>query len=355
MKLHYTNILLFSLPLNILAHNKNKQYISARTPTITSRMLSECDINTSIYDTDPDMKTMKENFDRQTSQRFDEYNERMNKNRQKCKEQCEKDIEQIVAKDKIEKTLTEKVEKGCLRCGCGLGGVAAGVGIIGPIAVNEWTKAATIAAIASAKEAGAAEGAAAGAQAGINVVMDELYTEFGILNMGVKELGFVLDAMHNTNVSNITQAVYTKFDASCISPLVRSASSSLHVPGANEPICSFVMQKSAAAINSRSLVWGESVSYTDVIREGVESIVSHAETTYAAVTESNTEKAIATITAQKTGVVDATCANCHIAIISTIVAILVIVLVMVIIYLILRYRRKKKMKKKFQYINLLKE
>ncbi|ETW59921.1 hypothetical protein PFMC_04196 [Plasmodium falciparum CAMP/Malaysia] len=130
MKLHYIKILLFSLPLNILVtssyvHDKNKPYITPHTPTTTSRVLSECDIPTSNYDNDADMKSVKENFDRQTSQRFDEYEERMSKKRQKCKEQCEKDIKQIILKDKMEKSLAEKVEKGCLRCGCGLGGVAA--------------------------------------------------------------------------------------------------------------------------------------------------------------------------------------------------------------------------------------
>ncbi|WP_228715144.1 hypothetical protein, partial [Klebsiella pneumoniae] len=93
------------------------------------------------------MKSVKENFNRQTSQRFEEYEERMREKRQKCKEQCDKDIQQIILKDKIEKSLEEKVEKGCLRCGCGLGGVATSVGIFGAIAVNEWTKAATAAAV----------------------------------------------------------------------------------------------------------------------------------------------------------------------------------------------------------------
>ncbi|ETW27267.1 hypothetical protein PFFCH_05306 [Plasmodium falciparum FCH/4] len=39
------------------------------------------------YDNDPEMKEMMENFDRQTSQRFKEYDERMIEKRQKCKEQ----------------------------------------------------------------------------------------------------------------------------------------------------------------------------------------------------------------------------------------------------------------------------
>ncbi|SOS80083.1 rifin [Plasmodium sp. gorilla clade G1] len=132
MKLHYSKILLFSISLSIFvsssyANHENKPYITEHTPNTTSRVLSECDTNTSIYNNDPDMKSVKENFDRQTSQRFEEYNKRMIKNRKKCKEQCDKDIQKIVVKDKMEKSLAEKVEKGCLMCGCGLGGGVAPV------------------------------------------------------------------------------------------------------------------------------------------------------------------------------------------------------------------------------------
>ncbi|ETW30927.1 hypothetical protein PFFCH_01644 [Plasmodium falciparum FCH/4] len=160
MKLHYTKILLFSLSLIILvisssnAHNKNKACITTHTRTTTSRVLSECDIYTSIYDNDEDMKSVKENFDRQTSQRFEEYEERMNEKRQKCKEQCDKDIEQIILRDKTKKSLEEKVEKGCLKCGCGLGGVAAIVGLLGTAIVNVLTKDATAAAVNLAIEKG---------------------------------------------------------------------------------------------------------------------------------------------------------------------------------------------------------
>ncbi|EWC73408.1 surface antigen [Plasmodium falciparum UGT5.1] len=87
MKLYYSKILLFYHPLNILVsssyeNNKNKPYITQHTPIIISRMLSECNIHKSIYDNDEDMKSVKENFDRQASQRFEEYEERMITNRQ---------------------------------------------------------------------------------------------------------------------------------------------------------------------------------------------------------------------------------------------------------------------------------
>ncbi|SOS81644.1 PIR protein, putative [Plasmodium sp.] len=125
MKLCYYKILLFSLALNILVsssyeNNKNKSYITPRhTPTITSR---------------------GKNFDRQTSQRFEEYEQRMITNRQKCKEQCDKDIKQIIVKDKIEKSLEEKVEKCCLNVGGVLGGgVAPAWGLISGLVYAGWS------------------------------------------------------------------------------------------------------------------------------------------------------------------------------------------------------------------------
>ncbi|ETW37310.1 hypothetical protein PFUGPA_02721 [Plasmodium falciparum Palo Alto/Uganda] len=121
MKVNYSKILLFSLPLNILlssyANSKNKPYITPHTPNTTSRVLNKCDINTSIYD-DPDMKFVKENFYRQTSQRFEEYEEH-----------------------KIEKTLAEKVEKVCLMCACGLGGGVAPVwSLVSCLWYEKWSQ-----------------------------------------------------------------------------------------------------------------------------------------------------------------------------------------------------------------------
>ncbi|ETW31583.1 hypothetical protein PFFCH_00983, partial [Plasmodium falciparum FCH/4] len=57
------------------AHSKNKLYMKPHTRTTTSRVLSECDLYMPNYDKDADMKSVKENFDRQTSQRFEEYEE----------------------------------------------------------------------------------------------------------------------------------------------------------------------------------------------------------------------------------------------------------------------------------------
>ncbi|SOV84072.1 rifin PIR protein, putative [Plasmodium reichenowi] len=86
MKLLYSKILLFALALNILltsyyVYSKNKPYITSHhTSRYTSRVLSEGDIQSSIYVKDAEMKSVKEIFDRQTSQRFEEYQERMKEN-----------------------------------------------------------------------------------------------------------------------------------------------------------------------------------------------------------------------------------------------------------------------------------
>ncbi|CDO61960.1 rifin, partial [Plasmodium reichenowi] len=158
------------------AHSKNKPSITSHhTPRYTSRVLSECDTESSICDKDEDMESVKEIFERQTSQRFEEYEERMKEKRQKRKEQRDKNIQKIIKKDRMEKKLAEKIEKGCLMCGCGLGSVAGSVGLFGGIIINIWKPAALAAAIKAALEEGAAyisdAGAKAGIQAGNNAVI----------------------------------------------------------------------------------------------------------------------------------------------------------------------------------------
>ncbi|ETW39110.1 hypothetical protein PFTANZ_00172 [Plasmodium falciparum Tanzania (2000708)] len=144
MKLHYSKILLFLLPLNILltlhqVHSKNKPYMTQRL-TQTNRSLCESDTESSIYDNDEEINSVKEIFERQMSQRFEEYEERMITQRQKRKEQRDKNIQKIIHKDKMEKNVEEKIEKGCLMCGCGLGSVAGSVGLFGGIAFKYFYK-----------------------------------------------------------------------------------------------------------------------------------------------------------------------------------------------------------------------
>ncbi|CZT98665.1 rifin [Plasmodium falciparum NF54] len=370
MKLHYTKILLFSLLLNILAHNKNKSYTTIHTPITTSRVLIECNVYIPNYDNDPDMKSVKENFDRQTSQRFEEYNERMIDKRQKCKEQCEKDIQKIILKDKIEKELAEKfvtlqtdisindiptcvceksvadkVEKTCLKCGGVLGGgITPGWGLISGIVYTGWKAAALAAAKKAAIAEGAAKGLAEGIKEGIQEVMKGLCRDFRLSEVDVKKLGLVFDGKNYNNTEYIFKAIFSKFDESCM------PSSTGAVRGASEPICNSVWSKFVFTNRSSSRN-----SIINAIKENVETIVSQAETTAGATKEMVTQEVTSAAIKTNTTAVNATYASCQTVIIASVVAIVVIVLVMIIIYLVLRYRRKKKMKKKLEYIKLLKE
>ncbi|SOV84075.1 rifin PIR protein, putative [Plasmodium reichenowi] len=118
MKVHYINILLFALSLNILLlssqvynQRNHKSSTPRHTPKIpTTRLLCECELYAPAnYDSDPQMKEVIENFNKQTQQRFEEYDERMKTTRQKCKEQCDKEIQKIILKDKLEKQMEEQL------------------------------------------------------------------------------------------------------------------------------------------------------------------------------------------------------------------------------------------------------
>ncbi|KNC37316.1 rifin [Plasmodium falciparum RAJ116] len=285
------------------------------------------------YDKDPDMKSVKENFDRQTSQRFEEYGERMKEKRQKCKEQCEKDIQEIILKDNVEKSLEEKIEKGCFKCGCGLGGVAASLGLFGGLGTYGWKSAATATAMELAKEAAEKAGAAAAAEAGKNAVIAGL-EELDISTLNGQTLVSYFATMDYTNAINIARVINIEYEpSSCI--IGRGVS------GAEKPFCSWVMRNFVSQ--------GNGASTHKSIEIGVTSIVSKADTVAEAAAKSATEDVIKSSIAA----VDAKYVICQNAIIASVVAILVIVLVMLIIYLILRYRRKKKINKKLQYTKLL--
>ncbi|SCM18917.1 PIR protein, putative [Plasmodium sp.] len=364
---------MFALLLNILVyiqrnHKSITHHATNENPIKTHRSLCECQLFApQNYDNDPEMKSVMKDFGRQTSQRFREYDERMTKNRQKCKDQCDKDIQKIILKDKIEKelkeklatleanintkdlpicecekSLTDKVEKGCLGCGVFGSGIAPNVGLFGEVALGAWKTAALVTAKKLAAEAGAAKGLAEGTQAGIEAIVDLLGSDFGLSTIDVENMGLVFNAQNYKDFQFIYQAVYTEYQKS-------SCMTSGTV--AHKPICDLVYEKTKYAMN----VTGEAVSNRDVIESTVKTMVSQTETIAEARTEALTEEAIATLTDLKTGMVQTTYMGYQTVIISSIVAVLVIVLVMVIIYLILRYRRKTKMKKKLQYIKLLRE
>ncbi|SOS78618.1 rifin [Plasmodium sp. gorilla clade G1] len=320
MTVHYINILFFAHPSNILVHCKNKPYNIPHTPTTTSRVLSERDIYTSIYDNDEDMKSVKDNFDRQTSQRFEEYEQRMITNRKKYKEQCEKDIQQIILKDKKKKSLEEKVEKGCLKCGCGLGGLAVSVGLFGGLGIYGWKTAATAAAMEAAKQAGIEKGI----QVGVPLTIQK-----------IKEITGISVIITEDNLANVVTASYGKPHY-----IVEAINDARNTWCASKTLLS--SEGSACA--------SDLLEISNLSKQvGMAAIGAHTfgNTTAAAETKSLETTALTNIQNTST--------TCTTAIIASTVVILVIVLIMLIIYFLLRYRRKNKMNKKLQYTNLLKE
>ncbi|EWC77299.1 surface antigen [Plasmodium falciparum UGT5.1] len=305
MKLHCSKILLFSLPLNILVsssyeHKKNKSYIIPHyTPTTASRVLSECDIQTLIYDNDPEMRSVKENFNKQTSQRFEEYDQRMKDKRKKCKEQCDKDIQNIIVKDKVQKSLAQKVEKCCLRCGCGLGGGVLPVwGLVSGLWYASWIQYVTKAPI----------------QKGIEAVISILEDMPGITDLPGFNLANIINPTNYSSDSLITNAIYAVAKPICDVP-----------DNASLKFCMLSSYNGSTIIKQ--------------VSGGAKSAATFGE---------QTTSDQAAILAQKS----LTLTN---SIAASFIAIVVIVLVMLIMYLILRYRRKKKMNKKQQYTKLLKE
>ncbi|SOV83735.1 PIR protein [Plasmodium reichenowi] len=326
MKLHYTKILLFVIPLNTLVtsyhvKNKNKLYTTPHH-TQTNRSLCECDIQSSIYDKDADMKSVKENFDRQTSQRFQEYEEHVKDKRQKRKEERDKNIQKIIDKDKMEKSLAEKIEKGCLRCGCGLGGVAASVGLFGGLGIYGWE----MAELAAAEKAAAAKGA----EAGVQTLIDTLKDQLGITNL---------------------------YDI----PLVKSITTETYNDGAliSKRVIDFYESFSMEELERQNYIM--LLSYkTQGEAEGTQGFVEYAKRIVGEavgrakeMTVQVTETQMASLKTGKLAEVAAESSYLYNAIGYSFLAILIIVLIMIIFYLVLRYRRKKKMKKKAEYTKLL--
>ncbi|SPJ11734.1 rifin PIR protein,putative [Plasmodium sp. DRC-Itaito] len=327
MKIHYINIFLFALPLNILAHNKNKPSITPHTKT--NRSLCECDLYMPNYDNDPEMKEVMENFNRQASQRFHKYEERMKTTRQKCKDQCDKEIQKIILKDKLEKELTEKfstlqtdiqndaiptcvceksladkTEKFCLKCGKTMGAVAPGWGLVCGVGYVGWTNYVTQTAIQK------------GIQAGIEAAIDGLKGFSGLDNLiSISQIKNFVTATNYSNKTSFITFIKQVKNTNCVEEAIRT-----------QPFCHLSSMGGEGILCKRA----------SGIAETAERIAKLTEKGILAKGSSKTSSLTTGITA-------------------SIIAIVVIVLIMVIIYLILRYRRKKKMKKKLQYIKLLEE
>ncbi|CDO62050.1 rifin [Plasmodium reichenowi] len=306
MKLYYSKILLFVLTLNILltsssyVYNNNEQQ-TTHHPTQTNRSLCECNTQSSIYDNDADMKSVKENFDRQTSQRFEEYEERKKDKRQKRKEERDKNIKKIIDKDKMEKSLAEKVEKGCLRCGCALGG---GVLPVWGLVSGLWyaTLSQHISQMAIQK----------GIKAGIATVVSELEDVANQFANSPFHISEMVNAETYRSAQALITYIYEAKGKVCEGNIVYNA-----------PVCSKV-GGNLSFLNQKVL---------EATRQGI-AAAKNAEA--AAMAEPN---AASTYLYSVIGY--------------SVLAILIIVLVMIIIYLVLRYRRKKKMNKKAQYTKLL--
>ncbi|SPJ08688.1 rifin PIR protein,putative [Plasmodium sp. DRC-Itaito] len=354
MKLHYPKILLFALPLNILlilyAHNKNKPSIITSHHTQTNRSLCECDTQSSIHDKDTGMKSVMQQFVDRTSQRFEEYKERLKEKRQKRKEQRDKNVQDIIEKDKREKSLEQKIEKGCLKCGCGLGGVAASVGVFGGLGVYGWKSAATSMAIEEAIAEGLVFGEAARIPAGINAVTEGLISTFKVQNIAGQSLGTYITATNYTDVSLISTSIYNEYEKlQSLLTLGRTGSGFGSVPSSDISFFSTVTKLRYLPGSVKGSTNSMNVIIKSHVNEIVTKAIASSEATKTAVTLSKTTE----IQAAKVGTVDAISSSCQIAIIASVVALLIIVLVMIIIYLVLRYRKKKKMKKKAQYTKLL--
>ncbi|EWC88541.1 hypothetical protein PFNF54_02676 [Plasmodium falciparum NF54] len=281
MKLNYTKILLFFFPLNILltspsnSHNNNNEPQTTPHHTQTNRSLYESDTESSIYDKDEDMESVKENFERQTSQRFEEYQERMKEKRQKRKEQRDKNIQKIIHKDKMEKNLAEKIEKGCLMCGCGLGSVAGSVGLFGGIAINIWKPTALDAAIEAAIAKSAAKITAVAEAARILAGKEAVIA--GLEKLGVSILdnqllvSYFTTTPYNT-ASVITTALYKQHYKICVYDPSRNLFSSFGDVNRHIGICNSVW-KQISVVSQR----GQYISHEEVIKRTVETMVSYAE------------------------------------------------------------------------------
>ncbi|SPJ08696.1 rifin PIR protein,putative [Plasmodium sp. DRC-Itaito] len=352
MKFHYINMLLFALPLNILVNTHKKTSITHHTPKIpTNRLLCECDLYMPNYDSDPEMKSVMDNFNKQTQQRLREYDDRMVEKRKQCKDKCDKESQKIILKDKIEKELmdkfvilqtdiqkdaiptcvceksmADKTEKFCLNCGTNMGVAVPGLGVLGAYGAHSMVQTAITAGIDFATKAGIR----AGTQAGIQAAIQGVTTEFFLNTLGGKTLEVVI----TSKTYNDTMLIFG--------------------PIMNE----YVSMKNAGTLSENSIFSLINLTFENkptmviqTIKASANKVATNAAKVAAKVSAETTEA----LTMQNTA--EATSATTILSnpIIISFIVVVIIVIILLIIYLILRYRRRKKMKKKLQYIKLLKE
>ncbi|ETW47999.1 hypothetical protein PFMALIP_03958 [Plasmodium falciparum MaliPS096_E11] len=195
MKIYYYNILLFYLPLNVLfisykcPNEPLHHYISYNKRQTNKNHIDHYE---NVNYTHHLIMIMTKKRNLCCNNLIIAHNNDYENMKKECKDQCHEEIQKIVLKDKIKKELTEKlaelyrdifiediptcicekslsdkVEKTCLKCGGILGGgVEPTVGLLGTVAVNQLTKATTVASIEFATQEGI--------KAGIKAVVDNL-------------------------------------------------------------------------------------------------------------------------------------------------------------------------------------
>ncbi|CZT98239.1 rifin [Plasmodium falciparum NF54] len=368
MKVHYMNILLFALPLNILEHNE-RDHNNTTLHTSITRSLCEFELyEPANYDNDQEMKEVMQQFEVRTSQRFHEYDESLQSKRKQCKDQCDKEIQKIILKDKLEKhmaqqlstletrittddiptcvcekSMADKVEKGCLRCGCILGAAMPELGSVGGsllYALNTWKPVALKAAIAAANKAGMAAGIKAGDAAGMNVVIVQL-GKWGINEFCPEIFESILKINHYSKLKDFASAIVAEHDKICA--ITTSGENSMCLP----------FDIALGLSDAKGTPIGPPAS--QAIPKMMNQLVGKAKGTADFMANKVNSETYSKIITKQADLIEAGFNSCTTSIYASIIVILIIVLIMVIIYLILRYRRKKKMKKKLQYIKLLEE
>ncbi|CDO62241.1 rifin [Plasmodium reichenowi] len=346
MKVHYINILLFAFPLNILEHNeRNHKSTTLHTPKIpTTRLLCECELlyAPANYDNDAQMKKVMQQFDDRTSQRFHEYDDRMVEKRKQCKDKCDKEIQKIILKDKLEKqmehqltaletkidtndiptcicekSIADKTEKFCLNCGKTMGGVAPGWGLVSGLGYVAWSHYFNTTVVKMATDAGIKKGLEVGLVK-VTQITKQLFGSSG------GEIP-AIEVLHKITAGKFTDRVTLHGIFKCISSNMNGQ-----------------LQGDKYELFSTAVDTWAGKTLTQFNRMNPIPV---------AAVEKAVEEGKAGVLTQAGNVTS----NLTTGIIASVVAIVVIVLIMVIIYLVLRYRRKKKMKKKQKYIKLLEE
>lgn len=291
------------------------------------------------------MKALMQNFDRQTEQRFNEYEERMMKNRKKCKEQCYKDIQKIILKDKIEKELkkqlttletnietndiptciceksvADKTEKLCLKCGYGIGSNVPLVGLINGVTFHASV-------LKYAVDIGTSEGARVAVSKGMEMATQLLKQRIPGLEDLLKSnlAGIVTKTTYNTP-KDLVLALRGAVENAC-------------TPSIPDFVGPLPVTCDSPLVDLPNL-------YLTVPQVAVEASKAGKEAGVAA-------GKVAQGKAWSTAFTWETFLSSPLGI-SIIVTVCILVM-LIIIYLILRYRRNKKMKKKLKYIKLLEE